>query len=120
MKKLLTLTAVGALLAAPAMAVQKCVNLDAGDYGDREEDLYDRPDWFVSYVDYGGPVVRGIGICSSDYNEPGTFSSRLDKLTFDGDNLENNKYCWCKMLSPAVSSWVFSSKSGEGILGAVV
>ena len=50
--------------------------------------------------------ISGIGICSSTSGSSvGQTATELDTSSTSDDN----KHCWCKMTSPAVSRWVFSS-----------
>lgn len=107
MKKTLILTALGATIMSPAIAaVQKCVSLQATEnytslFGSAVE---------VKCADWGAIgstskiTVEGVGVCS---NNAGTSSTR-DNLSFDTSSTTNNKYCWCKMISPAISKWVYS------------
>ncbi len=115
MKKLLTLTAVGALLATPALAVQKCVALN------------DEPDMTWCYnggtnfgdVNWGNACdvftgttisVSGVSACSDQPDgEP------ISWLTVS-DNATDNIYCWCMMTEPAVSKWVFAGKNTANCL----
>ena len=98
MKKLLTLTAVGAILAAPATAVQRCVALSENnndfyidDYGDSE--------WTLKSSNI---TIKGIGLCTGT---SGAVKETSDTLSIQGAGY----YCWCRMISPAVSSWFYSS-----------
>ncbi len=99
MKKLLTLTAVGAILTAPALAVQKCVALDASVNGEDFGGMYleGRMDW---YVNFSNITVRGVSVCSS----------LLSETTDDMPMPDGSGYhCYCKMVSPAVSLWHYVS-----------
>ncbi|MBE6460185.1 MAG: hypothetical protein E7009_04370 [Alphaproteobacteria bacterium] len=97
MKKLLTLTALCALLTAPAMAVQKCIN----PYADIEPEDYSSGtiEWFAIFADY---TMRGMATCA---NTPGTPGKLLPSLTHNTSNLEDNTVCWCRIVSPVLSYW---------------
>ena len=106
MKKLLTFTAVGVLLTAPAVAVQKCIKFDDNAVGsaghsksyDYEGFPHGFGSWTTTFPDIG--VVWGFGMCS---NLPPATADSYSELEFrDG----NNDSCWCKMVSPLVSDWI--------------
>ncbi|MBQ3038945.1 MAG: hypothetical protein IJD41_00090 [Alphaproteobacteria bacterium] len=103
MKKLLTLTAVGAILAAPASAVQKCVALDAGVNG---EDLggmllEGKMDWYVNFPNI---AVRGVSVCLSSSSET------IENMPMPDGSGYN---CYCKMVSPAVSLWHYATSFAD-------
>ncbi|MBP3316510.1 MAG: hypothetical protein J6L70_02845 [Alphaproteobacteria bacterium] len=111
MKKLLILTAVGAMLAVPAMAVQKCVALDGyNTMCDVDELEYGNSEFKASCGTYGTGVtipVRGIGICSNTSGSVhGSTSDTLVTVSSVSDS--QNVNCWCKIISPIMSPWVSS------------
>ncbi len=53
----------------------------------------------------GGIEIQGVAFCGSQ--DGGSIGATTETVT-TSSNSDNNKYCWCKMVSPAVSSWVFS------------
>lgn len=91
-------------LCTPAMAVTKCVKLsssttcsyvDPGDYV---------VDWTSNCTSSGTSVaISGISQCSSTSGS--STGQKATSLEISGGT--DDKYCWCKMVSPAVSSWVF-------------
>ena len=96
MKKLLTLTAVGAILAAPAIAVKKCLQLDSSipalDFA------YTDTTWSATFNGY---TISGIAQCST--------TSCLDDLGATRTTISSTvgKYCWCKVTSPTTGVyWV--------------
>lgn len=108
MKKLLTLTAVGTLLTAPAIAVQKCVALDMDTTQCTASFTPSySTEWSVNCTTDGVSVpITGIATCSSTAgSEEGEVVDTVEMPQSSGGNW----YCWCKMISPAVSSWVFYS-----------
>ena len=88
----------------PAYAVTKCVKLsssttcsyvDPGDYV---------VDWTSNCTSSGTSVaISGISQCSSTSGS--STGQKATSLEISGGT--DDKYCWCKMVSPAVSSWVF-------------
>ena len=107
MKKLLTLTAVGTLLAAPASAVQKCVALNSSDTTCVFTNLGSGiVDWATTCTTNATNVpIKGIGICSYIAGSEG---DTRDVLTLNTEDIAANINCWCKMTSPAVSPWVYN------------
>ncbi len=123
MKKLLTLTAVGAILAAPATAVQQCIALGA-DY-----------ECYVSFNGPGEAITKGqcstadysldspygpnvnvtlIGLCAvTDGGTQNTVQRLISTGTFydngsyDTYGIAKRNHCWCKMIQPMVSMWVY-------------
>ena len=66
MKKLFTLTALGAILTAPAMAVQKCVALDASTTTCTSTPTTCKADWSATCTTNGTRVpIKGIAMCSN-------------------------------------------------------
>ena len=107
MKKLLTLTAVGAILTAPAFAVQKCVALDASTTTCTSTQAYGNADWSTTCTTNGTSVpIKGIAMCSNQAADAQYGTSDAIK-TVSGTTDTTNVNCWCKMVEPAVSSWVF-------------
>ena len=91
----------------PAMAVTKCVALNSStectsDFGQYEY----HTDWAATCTTNGvSTPISGIGICSS--TEGGYEYARATELDTSSTS-DYNKYCWCRMISPAVSRWVFT------------
>lgn len=55
-----------------------------------------------------GVDVTGIGVCSNQRGSVGNVS-----LSVTGTTTQNsNYYCWCRMLTPAVSQWIMASNMG--------
>ncbi len=82
-----------------ATAVTQCVklasNIDDYLYG---TSVNSKIDWEISETD--GTIIHGIGVCS---NQTGNFSDVSVTLSVG----MTNENCWCRMISPTVSSWVF-------------
>ena len=107
MKKLLTLTAVGAILAAPAMAVQKCVAFDASTTTCTSTSTYSKADWSATCTTNSTSVpIKGIAMCSNQAADA-TYGTSDTMTTVSNTTDTTNVNCWCKMVEPAVSSWVF-------------
>ena len=109
MKKLLTLTALGAILATPAMAVQKCVALDASTTTCTSTAADGNADWSATCTTNDTSVpIKGIAMCSNQAVASAAPYSTSDAITtVSGTSDTTNVNCWCKMVEPAVSSWVF-------------
>lgn len=103
MKKILLLSMIGAVLGVGADAAQKCVALDAGATGGAT--TYNGSYWKI--VDPNGAVLRGTAVCSSNYgNMYSEGTQRTRSSVTISTTSSSNKYCWCKIISPAVSAWV--------------
>ena len=107
MKKLLTLTAVGAILAAPAIAVQKCVALDPSTTTCTSTPASGNADWSATCTTNGTSVpINGIAMCSNQKAD--AINGTSDAITTVSSTTDTTNFnCWCKMVEPAVSSWVF-------------
>ena len=54
----------------------------------------------------GGIEIQGVAFCGS--RKGGSMGATTESVTISSTS-DNNKYCWCKMVSPAVSPWVFGT-----------
>ncbi len=108
MKKLLTLTAVGAILATPAMAVQKCVAFDTSTTTCTSTATKGNPDWSATCTTNDTSVpIKGIAMCSNQgASVTGDTSDAITTVSSSTDT--TNTRCWCKMVEPAVSPWVYA------------
>lgn len=103
MKKLLTITAVGVLLTAPAIAVQRCVAIpDAATAPDITEAYENETIWTASYP---GIEFDGLAMCAAT---SGTNYARYGSINYNSESLSENKYCWCRIIKPVVSYWVLA------------
>ena len=97
---------VGIICAAsipPAYAVTKCVKLTPSTTCTSSSGAFGQSNWSATC---GGVSVSGVAFCGSqDGGASGTKSETVTTSSASDNN--TNKYCWCKMVSPAVSSWVF-------------
>ena len=85
----------------PAAAVTKCVKLTSSTTCYNSNGDHGQSNWSVTC---GGVSVQGVAFCGSqDGGSVGATSTAVTISTTSDDN----KYCWCKMVSPAVSRWVF-------------
>lgn len=97
-------------LCTPASAVTKCVKLSSS-----TTCSYVNPggyvvDWTSNCTSSGTSVaISGISQCSSTRGS--LVGQKATGLKISGGT--GDKYCWCKMVSPAVSSWVFSFDYGS-------
>ena len=113
MKKLLILTAVGAMLAAPAIAVQKCValNTESTECGSPDPYPYLNTPWWEAICTTNDKklLIKGIGACSRLQEPTYTLAYPYNTIpTVSNSSDTTNVNCWCKMISPAVSRWVFA------------
>ena len=112
MKNIVMLSAILAVVSVPAAAVQKCVALGRGTTCEAPRGLSQSPtgkaDWELTCRTNSTSVtVKGIGVCSP---VSGTTSSPVSSLTTSKCSSAGScpaaVYCWCRMLSPALSQWV--------------
>lgn len=106
-KILITGAVLCAITATGAQAVTKCVALNSSTTcTSNNTDYQYHTDWAATCTTNGvSTPISGIGICSSTQGSVGQTATELDTSSTSDDN----KYCWCKMTSPAVSRWVFFS-----------
>ena len=84
----------------PAYAVTKCVKLTSSTTCTSSYGATGQSNWSATC---GGIAIQGVAFCGSqDGGSAGTKSENVTTSTTS----EDNRYCWCKMVSPAVSSWV--------------
>ena len=108
MKKLLTLAVVGVMLVMPATAVQKCVALDASTTTCTSTSTAGNADWSATCITNDTSVpFKGIAMCSNQKADA-VYGTSDAITTVSGTTDTTNVNCWCKMVEPAVSSWVFS------------
>ena len=88
----------------PAMAVTKCVALNSSTTCTSSPSSYTGyTDWAATCTTNGvSTPISGIGICSS------TSGSSIGQTATKLSTSDDNKHCWCKMTSPAVSRWVYN------------
>ena len=84
----------------PAYAVTKCVKLTPSTTCTTSSG--NGSNWSATC---GGIEIQGVAFCGS--RKGGSMGTKSETVTTSSTS-DNNKYCWCKMVSPAVSSWVFS------------
>ena len=105
-KILITGAILCAITTTGAHAVTKCVALNSSTTCTSNYSAYQyHTDWVATCTTNGvSTPISGIGICSSTSgSSTGQTATELDTSSTTDDN----KYCWCKMTSPAVSRWVF-------------
>lgn len=142
MKRLLFICFCIGLLAHPAYTYEKCVALGKN-YNNGSaaiptcstDWLSSRADWTATctteYERFYRPdpeeegyyemvttpsfTVRGVAGCSKSGGTVGTTTKDILPTLDDKEDANNNK-CWCKMLIPAVSQWVYlKSYASDGI-----
>ena len=92
------------ITAPPAPAVTKCVALNSSTTCEANYGLYqNHPDWSAICTTNGvSTPISGIGVCSSTKGSSYQTATELDISS----TADDNKYCWCRMISPAVSHWI--------------
>ena len=106
----LAIAPVCAITTTGAHAVTKCVALNSSSTTcTSSPSLYTRhTDWAATCTTNGvSTPISGIGICTSTAGSGFQTATELDVSR----TVDENRYCWCKMTSPAVSRWVFYSSS---------
>ena len=89
----------------PAYAVTKCVKLTSSTTCTRSSGAIGQSNWSATC---GGIEIQGVAFCGSQNG--GSVGTKSETVTTSSTS-DDNKYCWCKMVSPAVSSWVFLNLS---------
>ena len=85
----------------PAADVTKCVALNSSTTCTSYSGAVGQSNWSMTC---GGIEIQGVAFCGSQNG--GSIGTKSETVTTSSTS-DNNKYCWCKMVSPAVSSWVF-------------
>ena len=97
-------------LCTPASAVTKCVKLSSSTTCSYVNPGTYVVDWTSNCTSSGTSVaISGISQCSSTSGS--SVGQKATALKISGGT--DDKYCWCKMVSPAVSSWVFARDAGS-------
>ncbi len=84
----------------PAAAVTKCVKLNSSTTCSAYSGIANQSNWSATC----GVSIQGVAFCGSQNG--GSTGATTGAVT-TSSTIDNNKYCWCKMVSPAVSRWVF-------------
>ena len=98
---------IGTTIIRPANAVYKCANFDTSTTFSTTS-VAGAADWTANKT-YSGNIilsVRGIAICGGQAGS--SMGTESDSVSIDQTST-NNKYCWCRMVSPAVSRWLYIS-----------
>ena len=118
MKKIFALSAIIAVISAPAIAVQKCVALNSGTSCRTKLASNGGYDWTLSCSTGRTSVaVSGISACSDVRAPAGTLQTNLSSVDLSSCQnsgtcvIDEPLFCWCRMISPAVSQWVSAGKS---------
>ena len=86
----------------PAYAVTKCVKLTSSTTCVRPYSSTGQSNWSATC---GGIKIQGVAFCGS---QDGGSEGKTSETVTTSPASDYNKNCWCKMVSPAVSSWVFN------------
>ena len=93
-----------AMVAAPAHAVTKCVALNSSTTCTLSDPsvFQNKSNWELNCTTNGKTVsVKGVWICGANRGDSHIAQAEITTSATD------NKYCWCKMTSPAVSQWIY-------------
>ncbi|HIS70740.1 MAG TPA: hypothetical protein IAD02_01995 [Candidatus Enterousia intestinigallinarum] len=94
----------------PAYAVTKCVKLTSSTTCTSSSGATGQSNWSATC---GGIEIQGVAFCGSQ--DGYSFGATSETVTTSSTS-DDNKYCWCKMVSPAVSRWVFfNARTSAGI-----
>ena len=121
MKNIMIISVIGIMLTGGGNAVQKCVAIDTSEpincttsASAIYETYWEGSCIFGTRSTYTGLFVTGESMCSSSRNL--TSSGALDlytthpsysDLTYSADALNDSRQCWCRMLTPAISKWIY-------------
>ena len=91
----------------PVYAVTKCVKLTSSTTCTSSSGAFGQSNWSATC---GGVSVSGVAFCGSQKGSSAGVKSKTVTTSLTSDD---NRYCWCKMVSPAVSSWVFADSEAS-------
>ncbi len=60
-------------------------------------------------INCSGQSVTVMGMCANQLGASGT-GEAANQLYISVSNVELSKYCWCKMLKPVASKWIYLSE----------
>lgn len=113
---LLMIMLLSCVISVPGMAASLCADFsavtcpDPGIEAGMDAERHMGGDWMCTQNNKNLPVEL-IGMCSStNGSTQGAESSRLSFSSSGNDNT----HCWCKMITPAVSQWVYHSDLDSG------
>ena len=121
MKNIMIISAIGIMLTGGGNAAQKCVAIDTStaiSCATSASSTY-RTGWegsciFGTKSTHTSLFITGESICVGSRNM--TSSGSLDlytthpsysDLTYSADALNDSRQCWCRMLTPAISKWIY-------------
>ena len=90
----------------PAYAVTKCVKLTPSTTCTTYSG--GGANWSATCGDI---EIQGVAFCGQ---QDGGSRGATSEFVMPSAAVNSNQYCWCKMVSPAVSSWVFSGSRPSG------
>lgn len=93
----------------PVSAAQKCVPLNSSTTCTGQ--ISNNTSYWVANCSTGGTDVFVRGRCGCSSQNGDGIGAKSDSIT-TSRTAEENMYCWCKMTTPAISSWVFTGFSG--------
>ena len=102
-KHLIIVGIICAVTIPPAAAVTKCVKLTSSTTCTSYSGATGQSNWSATC---GGIEIQGVALCGSQNG--GSSGTKSENVTTSSTS-DDNKNCWCKMVSPAVSSWVYGA-----------
>ena len=100
-KILITGAILCAITTTGAHAVTKCVRLRSSTTCFGGSGAENQSNWSASC---NGAQIQGVAFCGSQKGE--SAGAKLTAVPISS-TVSDNKHCWCKMVSPVVSPWVF-------------
>ena len=95
----------------PATAVTKCVAFNSDTTCEYEAPSYNAADWTSTCTTNGiSTPIKGIAICAANKANSADFTATELEIS---STIDDNKQCWCRMISPAVSRWVHIGAYGS-------
>ncbi|MBE6459887.1 MAG: hypothetical protein E7009_02790 [Alphaproteobacteria bacterium] len=115
MKKILFFCAVIAMSTMTVMAnVYKCTYYDSSATVEMDSTADTKADWSGTLTNLDGTTVRMEGVVSCSKNRGSAIGATVDVLTTaTSDESTSHLNCWCKMVRPFVSKWVYVAYSGS-------
>ncbi len=103
-------TAIISAMATTAHTATRCVALNENTTCSNGTYSYDRADWSTTCTTNGTDfTIHGLGICTNHNPEQYTTANNLS--IHEGSNYI---HCWCRIISPAISDWIYlNNKSDE-------
>ena len=105
MKVLKIAICLSVLFCVPAMAVVKCVALNSNSTCEWIDPEDYQSDWGATC---NGISIRGIALCGHESSANGLSTGATTESVWKSSEPYQNRACWCKIVQPAVSKWVYA------------